>query len=57
MSNTSHQDVEFRVMPNGDGWYWEVVTEGLVVSRGLADTEPEACQAASDAARKAELIT
>jgi hypothetical protein len=57
MSNTSHQDVEFRVMPNGDGWYWEVVTEGLVVSRGVADTEPEACQAASAAARKAELIT
>jgi hypothetical protein len=58
MSNTSHQDVEFRIMPNGDSWYWEVITEGnAVVSRGVADTEREACQAASDAARRAELIT
>ena len=57
MSNTSHEDVEFRIMPNGDSWYWEVITEGLVVSRGVADTEPEACQEASEAARKAELIT
>jgi hypothetical protein len=52
MSNTSQQDVEFRIMPNGDNWYWEVITEGLVVSRGVSDTE--ACQAASDAARRAE---
>jgi hypothetical protein len=52
--------VEFRIMPSGgreSRWYWEVIMEGRrVVTRGVADTEPEACQDASDAARKAKLI-
>ena len=59
MGNTE-QGLEFRVMPSGgrDGrWYWEVIIGSrTVVSRGLADTEPKACQDASNAARKAELI-
>ena len=59
MSNTE-PGVEFRIMPSGgrdSRWYWEVVIRGrTVVTRGLADTEPEACQEASDAARKAKLI-
>jgi hypothetical protein len=52
------RDVEFRIMPSGEGrWYWEVITNlHNVVSRGLADTEPAACQQASNAARKARLI-
>jgi hypothetical protein len=51
-------NVEFRIMPSGNGrWYWEIVTEGHeVVTRGLSDNEPAACQDASDAARKAKLI-
>jgi hypothetical protein len=51
-------NVEFRIMPSGNGrWYWEIVTEGYeVVTRGLSDNEPAACQDASDAARKAKLI-
>ena len=57
MSNTE-PGVEFRIMPSGgrdSRWYWEVVIRGrTVVTRGLADTEPEACQKVSDAARKAK---
>jgi hypothetical protein len=51
-------NVEFRIMPSGNGrWYWEIVTEEHeVVTRGLSDNEPAACQDASDAARKAKLI-
>src|SRR5262245_31510150 len=34
-------DVEFRVMPSGDGrWYWEVIVGRTVVKRGVADNEP-----------------
>ena len=52
------EDVEFRIMPSGDGrWYWEVLTHrNEVVCRGVADTEPVACEQASEAARKAKLI-
>ena len=59
MGNTE-PSVEFRIMPNGGRhrlWYWEVIVDGRkVVMRGVADTEPAACQEASDAARKAKLI-
>jgi hypothetical protein len=59
VSNTE-PGVEFRIMPSGgrDGrWYWEVIIGGRrVVTRGVSDTEPEACQEAGDAARKAKLI-
>jgi hypothetical protein len=53
--------VELRIMPNendGDGrWYWRVIKDGRkVVARGVADTEPAACEQASEAARKAKLI-
>jgi hypothetical protein len=51
--------VEYRIMPtNGDGrWYWEVIRDGCeVVARGIADTEPAACEQAGQAARKAKLI-
>jgi hypothetical protein len=49
------ESVELRVLPNGNGsWYWEVITPGpTVIARGVADTEPAACQRASEAARKA----
>jgi hypothetical protein len=45
-------------MPSGNGgWYWEVIADAhSVVTRGVAHTEPAACQEASDAARKAEVI-
>jgi hypothetical protein len=51
-------NVEFRIMPSGNGrWYWEIVTNRYeVITRGLSDDEPTACQQASDAARKAKLI-
>jgi len=55
-----HQrNVEFRIMPSGDGcqWYWEVIHDDhSIVSRGIADTETAACKEASDAARNAKLI-
>ena len=51
------KDVEFRIMPSGDGrWYWEVISAKDVIARGVADTEPAACAAAHDAGRKANLI-
>jgi len=58
VSNTE-PGVEFRIMPSGgrDGrWYWEVIIGSrTIVTRGVSDTEPEACQEAGDAARKAKL--
>jgi hypothetical protein len=54
----NQQNIEFRIMPNGDRlWYWEVIKDGReIVRRGLADNEPSACQEASEAARKANLL-
>src|SRR5262249_16033027 len=48
--------VEFRIMPSDDEghWYWEVLKDGReVVARGVADTEPAACEQANEAARLA----
>jgi hypothetical protein len=52
-------NVEYRIMPNNaDGrWYWEVIKDGHeIVARGVADTEPAACEQADEAARKAKLV-
>jgi hypothetical protein len=50
-------NIELRIMPSGDGgWYWEVINLKEVIARGVADTEPDACKQAGDAARKAKLI-
>jgi hypothetical protein len=50
-------NVELRIMPNDGQWYWEVVKDGHeVVARGVADTEPRACQEANEAAKKAKLV-
>src|SRR5262245_33488548 len=56
--NSAARNVEFRVMPSGEGrWYWEVIQAGRqVITRGVADTEAAACQEAGDAARKANLL-
>jgi len=56
-----HRTAKTAIMPNendGDGrWYWEVIKDGReVVARGLADTQPAACEQANEAARKAKLI-
>ena len=58
MSSSLEASVEFRVMPSGDDrWYWEVITGSRNgAMRGVADTEPAACQDAGNAARKAKLI-
>ncbi len=58
VGDNTDRAVEFRIMPSGNGrWYWEVITGGRrVITRGLADTEPAACQEAGDAARAANLI-
>ena len=31
-----------RIMSNGSGWYWEVVTGDSVVARGIAETHAQA---------------
>jgi hypothetical protein len=54
---TNDGDVELRLMPSGNGWYWEVLTDGRkVVKRGVADTEPVACHDAHEAAQAANLV-
>ncbi len=58
MESKQKENIEFRIMPSGDGrWYWELITlRNAVVKRGVADTEPRACEEASKAARAAGLI-
>ena len=54
---STRKDIELRIMPSGDGrWYWEVINLKEVIARDVADTEPDACEHAADAARKAGLI-
>jgi len=37
------EPLQHRIMQNGSGWYWEVVTaEGEVISRFVADTYDQA---------------
>jgi hypothetical protein len=57
-TSSGPQNIEFRVMPSGEGgrWYWEVIRGREVILRGVSDTEPAACQEASNEARKAKLI-
>jgi hypothetical protein len=51
------RNLEIRIMPSGEGrWYWEVITGKDVIARGVADTEPAACQEAHEAAQKANLV-
>jgi len=44
--NNVSSNIEFRVMPSGDGhWYWEIVRGGQqVIMCGVADSEPAACK-------------
>jgi hypothetical protein len=43
----AQSDVEFRIMPSGDGrWRWEVIVDRTVIKRGTAETEPAACRLA-----------
>ena len=44
---------EFRILENGDGWYWEVVAGQEVLARGVADTRVDAYAQAAEAERKA----
>jgi len=45
--------LEFRILENGDGWYWEVVAEHQVLARGVADSQQDACAQAAEAKQKA----
>ena len=47
------QSIEYRIMENGPGWYWEVISNE-VVARGIASSQKDACAQASEAERKAE---
>ena len=41
----------YRVLPNGPGWYWEILdTEKRVLDRGVADEQARARAAAFEAA-------
>ena len=44
------EPLQRRIMPNGSGWYWEVVTaEREVIARGLADSYDQAREDAQEA--------
>jgi hypothetical protein len=37
------EPLQHRIMQNGSGWYWEVITgEREVIARGIADTYEQA---------------
>jgi hypothetical protein len=48
------QSIEYRIMENGPGWYWEVINGNEVVARGIASSQKDACAQAAEAERKAE---
>ena len=48
--------LEFRVLENGGGWYWEVVAGHQVLARGIADSRQDACVQAAEARQKAVAI-
>jgi hypothetical protein len=44
------QPFQHRIMQNGSGWYWEVVTtEREVIARGIADSYDQAREDAQKA--------
>jgi len=43
-------------MPNGDGWYWEVVSAKDVIARGVAENQQAACKEAHHAAMERGLV-
>ena len=46
--------IEYRIMENDPGWYWEVIDSNEVVARGIASSQKDACAQAAEAERKAE---
>ena len=46
-----HPSVEFRILENGPGWYWEVIYRE-VLARGVADSQENACAQAAAAEKK-----
>jgi hypothetical protein len=46
--------IEYRILENDPGWYWEVIDDQEVVARGVAPSQKEACSQAAEAERKAE---
>ena len=46
--------IEYRIMENDQGWYWEVIDSNEVVARGIASSQKDACAQAAEAERKAE---
>jgi hypothetical protein len=35
--------LEYRILPNGSGWYWEIIGHDReVLARGIADTQAHA---------------
>jgi hypothetical protein len=51
------KNIEFAVNPGDEGgWYWEVIQGREAILRGMAETEPAACEQARAEARKANLV-
>jgi hypothetical protein len=48
--------LEFRILENGDGWYWEIVAGRQILARGVAESREDACAQAAEAKQKAVAI-
>jgi len=46
--------IEYRILENDPGWYWEVIDGREVVACGVAPSQKDACAQAAEAERKAE---
>ena len=46
--------IEYRILENGPGWYWEVMLDREIVARGVADSQKDACTQAAAAEKKIE---
>src|SRR5262249_36173794 len=33
-----HPSIEFRILENGQNWYWEIISDREVMARGVADS-------------------
>jgi hypothetical protein len=51
---TMPSNIEYRILENVPGWYWEVIDGREVIARGVAPSQKDACAQAAEAERKME---
>src|SRR5262249_676825 len=53
--SSMHPSVEFRILENCPGWYWEVIYRE-VLARGVADSQENACAQAAAAKKRIQSV-